>query len=119
MATFDAYDIGVTRNPHHPKVGAVSDKDKRPFATNWHDLEFKVDGKDIPAEDVIGAFPHVQCVITLERDKDGEVIIADHEPVTGKVLGKVEIIGKPETCGCAMSKFKVPQWWNVELRGSN
>ena len=107
--SFDAYEKGVTRNPYHPIA-------KQIIAINFDLLTFKLDGEEIPAANVLGAFPQVECLVEIQRNSDGSAKMkADNWPDTRILKGKVEVIGTPLSCGCSASKFKVPQFWDVKL----
>ncbi len=104
------FDDGVTRNPYHPKG-------KQVFAVNFDKLSFRANGKSYEAKDVLGAFPKVNAMLLMVRDDDGNVVLNDDGdmPITKDVLGTIEIIGKPESCGCSASSLQVPKWWDVKL----
>lgn len=113
---FDPHETGgVTRNPHHPKGARV-------FALNFDDLQFRVDGKAIATREVVGYYPLIQTLVVFELDDAGDIAMSPGrngrapEPVQTAIASKdIEMEGLPLTCGCSMSKFKVPRWWLRKL----
>lgn len=97
----------ITRDPLTMKGSAV-------FAINFDDLQVKLDGKEIPISDVCTIFHNMGVVDLFVKDGDEIQSTDDMTPMTKAVEGKLELIGKPEACGCSMAQFKVPQWWKVK-----
>lgn len=104
---------GVTRNPYKDgKMGL--------FAVNFSNLEFSVNGMQVPTAEVIAAMPHMRVVVKLKRDENGSVVVnAIGTPETEVVEGNVVIKGTPLRCNCSLRQYKVSRWWELELTNDN